>query len=366
MEYYHADRLNYAVAGTPNRLEYDQGFFVKQGDGAADFKPIAHLYKTQVYALAEHLGVPGTRSASGRPPPTPSRCRRRRKSSTSRCPTTRWTCACTRYNHGVPAAEVAAGARTSRRSRSSASTATSRRSAARRGYLHAPPLLVEPVVGGLSPDVRHRGHRRTRRRPAAARARRARGDGRGAPPSRARRIRRLPRRPRGPRATRGCRSSTSPPASSRCPTRTTRCGSSSTARSSTTSSCATELDARGHRFRTQQRHRGHRPRLRGVGRGALRALQRSVGHRALGRRARATLVLARDPLGVRPLYLCEHAGRLLLRQRGQGDLRRRPVDPARARPGRARRDLHLLDRSSRRRRSSRAIDRAEPGPPCGS
>jgi len=58
LEYYHADRLNYAVAGTPNRLEYDQGFFVKLGDGAADVKPIAHLYKTQVYALAEYLGVP--------------------------------------------------------------------------------------------------------------------------------------------------------------------------------------------------------------------------------------------------------------------------------------------------------------------
>lgn len=58
MEYYHADRLNYVVTGTPNRLEYDQGFFVKLGDGAADIKPIAHLYKCQVYALAEHLGVP--------------------------------------------------------------------------------------------------------------------------------------------------------------------------------------------------------------------------------------------------------------------------------------------------------------------
>ena len=58
MEYYHADRLHFAVAGTPNLVEYDQGFFVKQGDGAADFKPIAHLYKTQVYALAEHLDVP--------------------------------------------------------------------------------------------------------------------------------------------------------------------------------------------------------------------------------------------------------------------------------------------------------------------
>ncbi len=58
LEYYHADRLNYAVAGTPNRLEYDQGFFVKLGDGAADVKPIAHLYKSQVYQLADYLGVP--------------------------------------------------------------------------------------------------------------------------------------------------------------------------------------------------------------------------------------------------------------------------------------------------------------------
>jgi NAD+ synthase len=57
-EYFHADRLNYATTGTPNRLEYDQGFFVKLGDGAADIKPIAHLYKTQVYQMAEYLGVP--------------------------------------------------------------------------------------------------------------------------------------------------------------------------------------------------------------------------------------------------------------------------------------------------------------------
>jgi NAD+ synthase len=58
VEYFHADRLNYAVVGTPNRLEYDQGFFVKNGDGSADVKPIAHLYKTQVYALARHMGLP--------------------------------------------------------------------------------------------------------------------------------------------------------------------------------------------------------------------------------------------------------------------------------------------------------------------
>ena len=67
-EYYHADRLNYAVSGTPNRLEFDQGFFVKQGDGSADFKPIAHLYKTQVYQLAAHLGVPD--EIRQRPPTT--------------------------------------------------------------------------------------------------------------------------------------------------------------------------------------------------------------------------------------------------------------------------------------------------------
>lgn len=68
LEYYHADRLNYVVSGTPNRLEYDQGFFVKNGDGAADIKPIAHLYKTQVYQLAEYLGVP--EEIRRRPPTT--------------------------------------------------------------------------------------------------------------------------------------------------------------------------------------------------------------------------------------------------------------------------------------------------------
>ena len=68
LEYYHADRLNFAVAGTPNRPEYDQGFFVKLGDGAADVKPIAHLYKTQVYQLAEYLGVP--EEIRKRPPTT--------------------------------------------------------------------------------------------------------------------------------------------------------------------------------------------------------------------------------------------------------------------------------------------------------
>jgi len=58
IEYVHAEAKNYAVLGTPNRLEYELGFFVRGGDGLADVKPIAHLFKSQVYRLAEHLGVP--------------------------------------------------------------------------------------------------------------------------------------------------------------------------------------------------------------------------------------------------------------------------------------------------------------------
>lgn len=68
VEYFHADRLRYAVIGTPNRLEYDQGFFVKNGDGAADIKPIAHLYKSQVYQLADYLDIPD--AIRMRPPTT--------------------------------------------------------------------------------------------------------------------------------------------------------------------------------------------------------------------------------------------------------------------------------------------------------
>ena len=58
MEYHHAESLNYAVLGTPHRLEYELGFFVRGGDGLADVKPIAHLFKTQVFAMAKYLGVP--------------------------------------------------------------------------------------------------------------------------------------------------------------------------------------------------------------------------------------------------------------------------------------------------------------------
>ena len=58
MLYYHAEARHFAVIGTPNKHEVKQGFFVKYGDGGADVMPIGNLYKTQVYQLAEHLGVP--------------------------------------------------------------------------------------------------------------------------------------------------------------------------------------------------------------------------------------------------------------------------------------------------------------------
>ena len=66
--YYYAELKHFAVIGTPNKNEHDQGFFVKHGDGGADVRPIVHLFKTQVYQLAEHLGVP--EEIRRRPPTT--------------------------------------------------------------------------------------------------------------------------------------------------------------------------------------------------------------------------------------------------------------------------------------------------------
>ncbi len=55
--YYYAEKMNYIVCGTTNKTETLEGFFVKYGDGGVDIEPIAHLYKTQVYQLSEHLAV---------------------------------------------------------------------------------------------------------------------------------------------------------------------------------------------------------------------------------------------------------------------------------------------------------------------
>lgn len=57
LEYYHADRLQYAVAGTAGRLEHELGLSLKGGDGLSDVAPIAHLYQAQVVQLGWALGV---------------------------------------------------------------------------------------------------------------------------------------------------------------------------------------------------------------------------------------------------------------------------------------------------------------------
>jgi NAD+ synthase len=144
MEYYHADRLNYAVVGTPNRLEYDQGFFVKQGDGAADFKPIAHLYKTQVYALAEYLGVPA--EIRSRPPTTDTYSMpQTQEEFYFALPYDKMDLCLYGHNHGVPAADVApaVGVSAAQVERVYKDIDAKRRTTR---YLHTRPLLIHPVV----------------------------------------------------------------------------------------------------------------------------------------------------------------------------------------------------------------------------
>ncbi|MGH9347957.1 MAG: NAD(+) synthase [Vicinamibacterales bacterium] len=143
MEYYHADRLNYAVAGTPNRLEYDQGFFVKLGDGSADIKPIAHLYKTQVYALAEYLGVP--EEIRRRPPTTDTfSLPQTQEEFYFALPYDKMDLCLYGRNHGVAAEAVAAalGLTAAQVERVYKDIDQKRRTTR---YLHARPMLVESV-----------------------------------------------------------------------------------------------------------------------------------------------------------------------------------------------------------------------------
>jgi len=143
MEYYHADRLNYAVAGTPNRLEYDQGFFVKLGDGAADLKPIAHLYKSQVFALAEYLGVP--EEIRRRTPTTDTfSLPQTQEEFYFALPYDKMDLCLYAKNHGVPASEVAPaiGLTAEQVERVFRDIEQKRRTT---HYLHARPLLAESV-----------------------------------------------------------------------------------------------------------------------------------------------------------------------------------------------------------------------------
>src|SRR5882762_9386167 len=143
LEYYHADRLNFAVAGTPNRLEYDQGFFVKLGDGAADLKPISHLYKTQVYQLAHHLQIP--QEILQRPPTTDTYSLEQSQEDFyyslhySKLDLVLWA-----KNHGVSVESAASelGYAPEQVRRVYADIDQKRRATL---YLHSPPLLLERV-----------------------------------------------------------------------------------------------------------------------------------------------------------------------------------------------------------------------------
>jgi NAD+ synthase len=141
LEYYHADRLNHAVVGTPNRLEYDQGFFVKNGDGAADLKPIAHLFKTQVYALAAHLGLPADICATTPTTDTYSLPQGQDEFYFA-LPYAAMDLALWAHDHARPASELALALDMplARAEAVYADIVAKRRAAA---YLHAPPALLE-------------------------------------------------------------------------------------------------------------------------------------------------------------------------------------------------------------------------------
>ncbi|MDH5538049.1 MAG: NAD(+) synthase [Rhizobacter sp.] len=143
VEYFHADRLNYAVIGTPNRLEYDQGFFVKNGDGAADIKPIAHLYKTQVYALARHLGLPDA-VCNAMPTTDTYSMSQGQDEFYFALPYQQMDIALWAHNHQVTAAELAdALSIDEAQARFIYADIEAKRRTTQ--YLHARPMLVEPV-----------------------------------------------------------------------------------------------------------------------------------------------------------------------------------------------------------------------------
>jgi NAD+ synthase len=143
LEYHHADRLHYAVTGTPNRLEYDQGFFVKGGDGLADVKPIAHLYKSQVYMLADYLGVP--QAITSRPPTTDTySLPQSQEEFYFSLPAAAMDLVLFFYNSGRSAADAAKElGLTPAQMERAYKDLEQKRSTTR--YLHEPPLLVDPV-----------------------------------------------------------------------------------------------------------------------------------------------------------------------------------------------------------------------------
>src|SRR5262249_54532596 len=139
-----ADRLNYAVIGTPNRLEYDQGFFVKGGDGAADIKPIAHLYKTQVYALARALNLP-EEITNARPTTDTYSLAQGQDEFYFALPYEQMDLALWGRNHGVSVEDLAAALNTTaERAQLVYADIEAKRRATE--YLHRAPMLVDDVA----------------------------------------------------------------------------------------------------------------------------------------------------------------------------------------------------------------------------
>jgi len=143
VEYYYADLLRYAVVGTPSRLEYDQGFFVKNGDGAADIKPIAHLYQSQVHQLAAYLGVP--EEIRRRPPTTDIYPLEQSEEFYFMLPVEKMDFCLYGKNNGIPAEDLSAvmGLDTDQVQRVYDAIQAKRKAAE---YLRAAPLLVGEVL----------------------------------------------------------------------------------------------------------------------------------------------------------------------------------------------------------------------------
>ena len=247
----------------------------------------------------------------------------------------RWTSACTAHNHGVPAAEVGAGARAD--GRAGRARLPGHRAEAPDDRLPAPGAAARRArARGRRLHVRHRRHRRAARRARAAVARATSRAMVGA------------LRHRGPDEFGVYRDARAGLGHARLSIIDLATGQQPLSNEDGTLwivfngeifnyvELRAELEALGHRFRTPQRHRGHRPRLRGVGRGRPSSASTASGPSRCGTPRRRTLVLARDRLGVRPLYLCEHGGRLCFASEVKAIFAADPAIPRALRPGRPR------------------------------